>query len=259
MHLIIVESPAQMARLAADRLAAQLAHRPDSVLGLPTGDTPLALYRELVRRQRRGELDLSRATTFNLDEYLGLGPDHPTSYAHYMRRHLFAPAGMDSRRTHLPDGTAADPHAEAERYEAAIRAAGGIDLQLLGIGVNGHIGFNEPGSPLDSRTRVVELCATTRSANRRHFPCGEAPPTHAITLGIATILEARRLLLLATGSAKATALRAALQGPISAGLPASVLQRHPACVAILDAAAATALDPATRQAARLSASTLSSS
>ena len=252
MDLIIVHNVERMAQLGANIIQQQLSAKPDSVLGLATGATPLALYRELVVRHQATRLTLDQLTTFNLDEYLGLGPDHPASYAHYMRRHLFGPLQLDPQRTHLPDGLAPDPQAEARRYEAQLQAAGGVDLQLLGIGLNGHIGFNEPGSPLDSRTRVVRLSATTLAANRRHFPADAEMPTHAITLGIGNILEARDLLLLATGRAKARAVAEALEGPVTATLPASVLQRHPNVSVILDAAAAAALSPAlTRQARRL--------
>ncbi|MCC5860070.1 MAG: glucosamine-6-phosphate deaminase [Ectothiorhodospiraceae bacterium] len=246
MELIVLKTPEQCANAAANLVEEQLNRKPDSVLGLPTGKTSLPLYQELVRRHRRGQLRLDRATTFNLDEYLGLGPDHPASFARYMRERLFAPLALPPGQCHLPDGMAADPCAEAEGYEARIREAGGIDLQLLGIGINGHIGFNEPGAPLDSRTRVVNLCSSTLEANRSHFPPGEAPPAQAITMGVGTILEARRIVLLATGRAKAHALHAAISGPVSPEVPASALQRHPNCVMILDAAAASDLPPAIR-------------
>ncbi|KAA0011942.1 glucosamine-6-phosphate deaminase [Billgrantia pellis] len=250
MDLIIVRNTERMARIGADLIQRQLATKPDSVLGLATGATPLNLYREMVARHRRGRLTLERAITFNLDEYLGLGPEHPASYASYMRRHLFGPMGLDPARAHLPNGTAAAPEAEAKCYEARLQAVGGIDLQLLGIGLNGHIGFNEPGSALDSRARVVCLSATTRAANQRYFPLDESTPTHAITLGIGTIMEARRLLLLASGSAKAAAVSDALEGPITPEVPASVVQRHPRVTVLIDAEAATALSPIMRRQAR---------
>lgn len=210
---------------AASFVSERVRQSPSAVLALPTGSSPVGMYRELVRRVRDGVLDLSRTVCFNLDEYLGLGPDHPQSYAQYMQHHLFGHVRVG--RHHIPDGLAADPDAEARRYEERIVEAGGFDLAILGLGPNGHIGFNEPGSPPDSRTRVVELSPATRRANSRFFGSVELVPRRAITVGIGTILEAREILLLAIGQGKERVLRAALEGPVTAQVPASFLQRHP--------------------------------
>ncbi|MGR3464487.1 glucosamine-6-phosphate deaminase [Limimaricola sp.] len=200
------------------------------------------VYARLVEAVRAGTVRLDRMTSFNLDEYVGLPPDHAQSYHAFMRAQLIAPLGLDPARLHLPRGDAPDPVAEARRYEAAILAAGGIDLQLLGIGENGHIGFNEPSSSLASPTRVKTLNRGTRAANARFFGPGETVPRHAITMGIATILQARHALMLATGAHKAAAVAAMAEGPVSARCPASALQMHPRATIVLDAAAAAKLE-----------------
>lgn len=215
----------------AARLAAQLRGKPDSVLGLATGNSMVGVYRALVDMHRNEGLSFARATSFNLDEYCGLPDGHPSSFASYMQEHLLAHADMPRNSAHLPDENS------CAEYEAAI-AKEGIDLQILGIGRNGHIGFNEPGAPVTSRTRVVELAAATRAANQRDFPDGEAVPTHAVTMGIATILSARSILLLATGEAKADALARALEGPITPDNPASFLRLHSDVTVISDRDAA---------------------
>lgn len=238
MRLEVFDNAEAAERAAAGRLAACLAAKPAAVLGLATGATMEGVYAALVERIRGGQLSLARATSFNLDEYLGLPPDDPASYRATMERLLFAAADLPAERACLPDAMAADPEAEARRYEAAIGAAGGLDLQLLGLGRNGHVGFNEPGSPAESRTRVVRLSETTRAANRAHFPPGRAVPERAITMGIATILEARALLLLVTGPAKRAALARCLEGPPSPDCPASLLLGHPDLTVIADRAAA---------------------
>ncbi len=236
MDVWILDSAEDVAREAADRCAALIREKPDARLGLATGTTPQALYAELVRRCQRGALSFARVETFNLDEYLGVGPEHPRSFHRAMRESLFAHVDMDPANTHLPAGDTADPVAEAEAYEARIRARGGIDLQILGIGRNGHIGFNEPGSSLGSRTRVKTLsAATVRDNQLAREPGG---PTMAITMGIATILDARALLLLACGARKASAVAAALEGPLAARCPASAIQLHPRATVLLDAEAA---------------------
>ena len=226
-------------RRAADLVASRIRSQPACVLGLPTGSTPLSLYRELVRMHREDGLDFSRVVSFNLDEYVGLAPDHPQSFASYMRRHLFDRVNLDPARTHLLRGDAADLGAECEAYEAAIREAGGIDLQLLGIGVTGHLAFNEPGSSLGSRTRVKTLTRETVAANAAWTD--PELPRLALTLGIATILEARTCLLLATGEHKAPAIRDAVEGPITAQVPATALQMHRDAVLVIDEGAASAL------------------
>jgi glucosamine-6-phosphate deaminase len=214
--------------------------KPDARLGLAAGATPQALYAELIRRNRLGQLSFSRVETFNLDEYLGIGPEHPRSFHRAMRDSLFAHVDIEPANTHLPAGDSADPQAEAKAYEALIKARGGIDLQVLGIGRNGHIGFNEPGSSLGSRTRVKTLSRITLRDNELGEPDFEAP-TMAITMGIGTILDARALLVLATGAAKAAAVAAALEGPLSASCPASAIQLHPEATVLLDSEAATDL------------------
>jgi glucosamine-6-phosphate deaminase len=238
---LILTDEAALADFVAGRVAERLSARPGLVLGLATGQTFMAVYDRLAAARRRGTVSFAGATSFNLDEYVGLPGEHPASYHAFMRRCLFGRVDIDPERAHLPDGMAADPEAEARRYEAAIVAAGGIDLQLLGIGENGHIGFNEPGAPFGSRTRVVALDASTRGANRRFFPEGEAVPERAITMGVATILEARAIVLAATGTRKAAALHAALAGPVSPACPASVLRRHPAVTIVCDEEAAAEL------------------
>lgn len=229
---------ADPAAAVAARFEARLDAFPASTLGLATGRTPRGVYAGLVAAFAAGRVSFAAATSFNLDEYVGLAAAHPASFASYMREQLFSKVDLGAARAHVPRGDAADPNAEARRYERAIEAAGGIDLLLLGIGGNGHIGFNEPGSDIASRTRVVELSAATREANARDFPAGETPPERAITMGIATILEAREIVLLATGAAKAEAVAAALAGPLTEACPASALRLHPRVTFICDAAAA---------------------
>ncbi|MBO1077034.1 glucosamine-6-phosphate deaminase [Roseomonas marmotae] len=246
-RLVVRPDAAAVARLAAGRIAARLREAPDMVLGLATGGTMLPVYDALVALHRAGQAPLQQASSFNLDEYVGLPPDHPSSYAWFMREALFRHVGMDTARAHLPDGMAPDPQAEADRYEAGIAAAGGIALQLLGLGRNGHIGFNEPGSSFASRSRVVRLAAHTRADNQRFFPAGEAVPERAITMGIATILEAREILLVVTGAAKAPTLGRALLQPPAEDCPASALQTHGAVTVLCDEAAAVALPAEMRE------------
>lgn len=238
MDVRILESADAISAAAADACCELLARKPDAVLGLATGRTQRGLYRELVRRHRAGRVDFSQATTFNLDEYLGIPPEHPASFHSAMREQLFAHVNLDPSRTHLPESDPRDPEAAATRYEAALRAAGGVDLQILGIGRNGHIGFNEPSSSLGSRTRVKTLARSTRRDAARDAGDPDALPAVAITLGIGTILEARRILLLARGSVKASAVRQALEGPVTALCPASALQLHPDVRVLLDPDAA---------------------
>ena len=229
------------ARQTADLIANQIRDKPTSVLGLATGSTPIEVYRELIRRHRSDGLDCSAVTTFNLDEYVGLGPEHPQSYRHFMQENLFDHLNVPVSQTHVPDGLAADLAEHAERYEQAIAAAGGIDVQLLGIGHNGHIAFNEPGAARTSRTRVVRLAEQTIEKNSRFFASvGEVPRT-ALTMGIDTILESKQIVLLAFGKAKAEAVRRALQGPADSDSPASYLQLHENVTFVLDADAASLL------------------
>ena len=229
----------QVARALARRVADALRANPSLVLGLPTGKTPLLFYEELVRLYASGEVDFRRATTFNLDEFLGIGGEHPSSYRRFMQRHLFAQINADPARTNFLDGAAADPLAECERYERAIDAAGGIDLQILGIGTNGHIGFNEPAPELEARTHRVTLKPETRRSNAVLFG-GDAGqvPREAMTMGMGTILQARKAVLIATGAAKASCVERVVNGPITTLLPASFLQLHREAEILLDEAAA---------------------
>ncbi|MBE3577223.1 MAG: glucosamine-6-phosphate deaminase [Limnochordales bacterium] len=238
MELVVVDSYRELSLWAANRVADLIRRKPNAVLGLATGSTPLGLYEELVRRHREEGLDFSQVTTFNLDEYLGLPPDHPASYHYFMRENLFAHINVRPGAVHIPSGVAADIEQECIRYEEAIRQAGGIDLQILGIGRNGHIGFNEPGTPFDSRTHVVDLAEDTRRANARFFNSIDEVPRRAVTMGIATIMEAREILLLASGPEKAWAVARTLEGEVTPEVPASVLQRHPRVFVVADRGAA---------------------
>lgn len=244
MKVVIVDNEQQVADYGTGILRRQLADKPQSVLGLATGSTPLRLYRQLIEQCRDGKLSFRDVTTFNLDEYLGLAAEHPQSYRSFMNRNLFEHIDIDPANTFVPEGMAADPQAAAADYERRIAAAGGIDLQLLGIGHNGHIGFNEPSSSLSSRTRVKTLTARTIADNARFFDSDEYQPHLSITMGIGTILDARAVVLLATGEAKAAAIRNTVEGPLSANCPASALQLHPSATLIIDEAAASSLaDP----------------
>lgn len=239
---IVIQPTADEASIVAARIVAQLVRRkPNAVLGLATGSTPLRMYAELVRMHREDGLDFSGVTTFNLDEYVGLAAGHPQSYRAFMREHLFQHINVPPGQIHIPDGLATDVPAECAAYEAAIRAAGGIDLQILGIGTDGHIGFNEPSSSLASRTRIKTLTARTRSDNARFFGSAEAVPLHVITMGVGTIMDARQVLLLAFGEGKARAVADAVEGPITAINPASILQMHPVAKCLIDEPAARGL------------------
>jgi glucosamine-6-phosphate deaminase len=237
-RVLIFPQPIDVARELARRVGEALRENPGLVLGLPTGRTPLLLYGELVRLHAAGAADFGRATTFNLDEFLGISPDHPGSYRTFMRRHLFDHVNVDPARTHFLDGAATDPAQECERYERAIDAAGGIDLQILGIGTNGHIGFNEPAPELEARTHRVRLKPETRRSNAALF--GGDPqqvPAEALSLGMGTILHARKAVLLATGESKSRCVERVVNGPITTSLPASFLQLHRNAEIFLDEAA----------------------
>jgi glucosamine-6-phosphate deaminase len=227
------------ARALAKRIAAHVQAKPSLVLGLPTGRTPVRLYQELVWLVEHRQLDLSTVRTFNLDEFLGVGREHPGSYRRFMEEHLFTPAGIADRQVEFLNGAAADPAAECERYEEAIAAAGGIDVQILGIGTNGHIGFNEPARELQARTHRVRLKPETRRSNAALFGGdADAVPPEALSMGMATILQARSVVLLATGKSKAGCIARLVNGPISTRLPASFLQLHHDVEIVLDEAAA---------------------
>jgi len=231
-------SAEQAAKRAAGFLADAVNARRKPVLGLATGATMEPVYADLVARYRAGGVSFAGASSFNLDEYVGLSPDHPQSFRQTMNRLLFSHVDLNAERCFLPRGDAPDPEAEARRYDAAITAAGGIDVQLLGIGRNGHIGFNEPTSSLSGRTRVKTLTRCTRNANARFFDDPADVPRYAITMGIANVMEADLCVLLATGSAKAAAVARMIEGPVGADCPATALQWHANATVILDRAAA---------------------
>jgi len=241
MRVLVEKSYGDMSKRAAQIIAEMIAAKPQAVLGLATGGTPEGCYAELARMHREERLDFHLVTTFNLDEYVGLTPSHEQSYHHYMDDKLFNHINIDKKRVHIPDGLAPRPKEFSDAYEKLIKSSGGIDLQLLGIGRNGHIGFNEPGSPLDSRTRVVDLSEETRKDNSRFFGSIDQVPRQAITMGLATIMEVRRILLLASGVNKAWAVEQAIKEPVTVKLPASILQRHPNCTFLLDREAASTL------------------
>jgi glucosamine-6-phosphate deaminase len=228
-----------LARALTDRVAAALAATPALVLGLPTGRTPVLFYEDLSSRVERGAVNLSRAATFNLDEFVGIAAEHPGSFRHFMNTHLFNRVNLLPQRIHFLDGAAADTTEECARYEREIVAAGGIDLQILGLGTNGHIGFNEPAPELEARTHRVRLEAETRAANAQLFAGDpEQVPAEALSMGIATILQARQIVLVATGTTKAAIVERLLRGPITTDLPGSFLQVHPDIDVMLDEAAA---------------------
>lgn len=238
MEVIIAPDPGAVARIAADAVERLIGETPDAVLGLATGSSPLATYAELIDRVVAGRISFARTRAFLLDEYLGLAPDHPETYHNVIRRHLTDHIDIRPELVLGPDGMATDVVAACAAYEQAITDAGGIDLQLLGIGSDGHIGFNEPISSLGSRTRVKTLTEQTRADNARFFESVDEVPRHVVTQGIATILEARHLVLIATGAAKAPAIARAIEGPVAAMVPASALQLHPHVSVIIDEAAA---------------------
>jgi len=240
MEVVIVATPADTGRVVADAVQQAVAAGA-RVLGLATGSSPLAAYRELTRRHHEEGLSFGGLSAFLLDDYVGLPAGHPQSYARVIRAEFVDSVDLDPARVQGPDGTAGDLLAEARRYDAAIRAAGPVDLQILGIGGNGHVGFNEPGSSLTSRTRVKTLTEATRRDNARFFADVADVPRHVLTQGLGTISDARHVVLTASGAHKATALAAAIEGPVSASCPASVLQLHPHVTVVADEAAATRL------------------
>jgi glucosamine-6-phosphate deaminase len=238
MLVLLNASNEELSREAARIVAGVVSGKPSVTLGLATGSTTLGMYQELVRLHREQGLDFSRVVTFNLDEYLGLAAEHPQSFHCFMRENFFAKVNVAPGNINIPDGTiGADYEEYCAAYERAIREAGGIDLQILGIGRNGHIGFNEPTSSFGSRTRLKVLTNETMEDNRKFFGAGEEMPQCAITMGIGTILEAKKILLLATGAAKAETVAEAIEGPITASVTASCLQLHPDVTFVIDEAA----------------------
>ncbi|ROQ37490.1 glucosamine-6-phosphate deaminase [Frondihabitans sp. PhB188] len=241
MEVIVKPTPAEVGRTASALIARVSREKPEAVLGLATGSSPLGIYESLAALVDAGDLDLSRASGFALDEYVGIPLDHPESYASVIARDVVGPLGMDPSRVRVPDGRASDIEAATRDYDEAIRSAGGIDVQILGIGANGHIGFNEPSSSFASRTRIKTLAPSTREANARFFDDPADVPTHCLTQGLGTILEAKRVVLVAQGAAKADAVAAMVEGPLSAMCPGSALQLHEHATIVVDEAAAARL------------------
>lgn len=237
MRLIVCENYDEMSKTGARIFAAQLTLNPSSVLGLATGSTPLGLYRELVRMNKEGEIDFSDVTAFNLDEYYPISPENEQSYRFFMEKNLFGQVNIDHSRTHIPNGMTDAPALECAAYDRKVKRAGGIDLQLLGIGQNGHIGFNEPDGNLITGTHITALTENTIEANARFFERKEDVPTHALTMGMETILHARKIVLLASGKEKHDAVARLLDPTITTMVPATLLKVHPDTVLICDRAA----------------------
>lgn len=234
MEIIVCKDYAEMSARAAEIIARQIQDKPDCILGLATGSTPIGTYDRLVQMAEGGEVDFSRVRTFNLDEYYPLAPTDPQSYHYFMNEHLFSRVGLPAERTHIPDGQASDPDAYGAAYDAAIRAAGGIDLQLLGIGRNGHIGFNEPAETLIAGTHLTPLTEDTIRANARFFASPSDVPTQAISMGMASIMGARNILLLISGKDKREALAALRTDGITTACPATLLKLHPSVTVLCD-------------------------
>lgn len=235
MKIIRAKDYQDMSRKAANIISAQVIMKPDCVLGLATGGTPVGTYAQLVDWYNKGDLDFSEVTTVNLDEYRGLPKEHPESYWSFMHRNLFDHVNIDPAHINLPDGTNMDAEAECKRYDAVIRSVGGVDLQLLGIGHDGHIGFNEPHDAFDLGTHCVDLAQETIEANKRFFDGNEdLVPKQAYTMGIKTIMQARKVLVVANGKAKAQAVKDAVTGPVTPACPGSILQLHPDCILVAD-------------------------
>lgn len=240
MQIHVYQTPELAAEAAATLIASQIISKPNTVLGLPTGSTPVLTYHALARMNKAGIVDFSNVTTFNLDEYVGLNGDHPQSYRRFMNENLFDHVNIDKARTHVPSGIG-DVEQNALDYEADIAAAGGVDLQFMGIGRNGHIGFNEPADAYPDRTSIIELTESTIDANKRFFDSADEVPRKAISMGVGTIMRARKTVLIATGADKAQAVCDLVKGPVSPRLPASALRMHADAIIILDAAAASLL------------------
>lgn len=244
MDLEVFATVEEAGARVADLAAQQVENFPRSVLGLATGSTPIPIYEGIVRHMRAGRITLAQVTTFNLDEYVGLGPEDPHSFAFYMRQHLFGPLAMAPAQTFMPPNQGPDLKTRAPSYDRLIEGRGGIDWQLLGIGRNGHIGFNEPGTPFDSETHIAALSDSTRRANAPWFDNDwDRVPRQAVTMGLATIMRSRAIVMAAFGEDKADALAQAFRGPLTPEVPASVLRSHPSVVVIADRAAARLLAP----------------
>lgn len=241
MEVIVENNYEEMSKIAAELIAELIKNKPNAVIGLATGSTPIGTYNELIRMHKEEGLDFSKVITFNLDEYVGLHPGHSRSYHYFMKENLFKHINIKPENTHVPDGIAPDILKFCEQYENDIKNAGSIDIQLLGIGSNGHIAFNEPGSSLGSTTRVKTLNSKTIEDNARFFDNRDEVPKYAITMGIGTIMGAKKLILLASGKNKASAIATTVEGPITAMVPATIVQLHPKAIIIIDKLAATKL------------------
>ncbi|MBQ8802631.1 MAG: glucosamine-6-phosphate deaminase [Tyzzerella sp.] len=237
MKIIKAADYNEMSRIAANILAAQITLKPNSVLGLATGSSPIGMYKELIKKYEAGDIDFSDISTVNLDEYKGLTRDNDQSYYYFMNDNLFDHVNIDKERTNVPNGMAEDPEGECVRYEALIKELGGVDLQLLGIGRNGHIGFNEPSDSFDKATHLADLEESTIEANKRFFASIDDVPRQAFSMGIGTIMSAKKIVVVASGSDKADAVKKAFTGPVTPQVPGSILQFHPDVTVICDAEA----------------------
>ncbi|WP_080875353.1 glucosamine-6-phosphate deaminase [Oceanobacillus timonensis] len=226
MNIIRAENYKEMSQLAAKKLVEQINEKSDSVLGLATGSTPEGLYEEIIKAHKEDNISFKDVTTFNLDEYVGLNKDNHQSYYYYMHHLLFNHIDINGGQVNLPNGDAHDLQEECNRYEKAIKQAGGVDIQILGIGLNGHIGFNEPGTPFSMQTHIIDLDESTRQANARFFDSIDDVPSQAITMGIDTIMQSKQIILIVSGSQKAEALEKLVNGPVTEDFPASILQQH---------------------------------
>ena len=242
MRIIEAQDYKDMSRKAANIISAQMILKPESVIGLATGSTPIGVYDQLTEWYKKGDLDFSKIHTVNLDEYKGIDAENKQSYHYFMNQHLFSRVNIELQNTFVPDGMNENQDEECQRYEKLIAGLGGVDLQLLGLGHNGHIGFNEPGTPFDVTTHIVDLAKDTIEANSRFFASMDDVPKQAISMGIKSIMASKMVVLMAYGEGKADAINQMINGPISEELPASVLQNHPNVVVIVDEAAASELD-----------------
>lgn len=238
MKVIITVNYDEMSKKAAEIVKKQIKEKHNTVLGLATGSTPLGMYKHLIEMYKRGEIDFSNVITFNLDEYIGLSPDHPQSYHYFMFHNFFNHINIKKENVHIPNGIAEDLEEECRKYEEEIEKAGGIDLQILGIGVNGHIGFNEPEESIETKTHVVTLTEDTINANKRFFKSAEEVPRKAITMGLGSIMKAKKIVLLASGKNKAEAIKETIKGQLTTKVPATVLALHPDVTIIIDKEAA---------------------
>lgn len=243
MKIIRAKDYNDMSRKAANIISAQVILKPDSVLGLATGSSPIGIYDQLVKWYEKGDLDFADVTTVNLDEYYGLAPEHEQSYHYFMQKHFFDRVNIDSARINLPDGTEPDTEKECARYDALLQAVGAVDLQLLGIGRNGHIGFNEPADSYAKGTHCVDLAPSTIEANQRFFESADDVPRRAYSMGIHTIMTAKKVLVVASGADKAWAIRESCFGPVTPQVPGSILQLHNDAIIIADEAALSLCDP----------------